>query len=145
MKDKRVTLIPASHLILINKDKILLLKRSNTGYQDGNYGLVAGHLNGEETLLETIVREAMEEAGIQLKIEDLEVVHLIHEKDVKDERINFFILAHNWEGEPKNMEPHKCDELSWFDINNLPKNMIELVEQAIKNIRNKIFYSEFGW
>jgi hypothetical protein len=42
------------------------------------------------------------------------------------------------------MEINKCSDLSWFDINNLPKNMLDCVRAAIENIKNKIFYSEFG-
>jgi hypothetical protein len=43
------------------------------------------------------------------------------------------------------MEPHKCDDLRWFELNKLPENIIPYVKQAIDNIRNKKFYSEYGW
>lgn len=35
------TLIPASYLILKQGNKILLSRRENTGYEDGNYSLVS--------------------------------------------------------------------------------------------------------
>jgi ADP-ribose pyrophosphatase YjhB (NUDIX family) len=145
MSKERFKLIPTSHLILIKDNKILLLRRFNTGYEDGNYSVVAGHLDGNETFIQAMVREAREEAGIDIKPEDLKVVHVMHRKEPNEERIDFFIMAKKWKGEPKIMESHKCDDLSWFELDNLPKNIIPYVKQAIENIRNKTFYSEHGW
>lgn len=145
MPKERFKLIPTSHLILIRGNKILLPRRFNTGWQDGNYSVVAGHLDGGETFLEAMAREAKEEAGIEIKLEDLRVVHTIHRKMPTEERIDFFIRAENWQGEPKIMEPHKCDDLKWFEIENLPSNMIPYIKQAIDNISNNVIYSEFGW
>jgi 8-oxo-dGTP diphosphatase len=48
-------------------------------------------------------------------------------------------------GRKKNMEPDKCDDLSWFPINKLPKNTIPFIREATSNVNQKIFYSEFGY
>lgn len=143
--EKRFKVIPTSHLILEKDGKILLLRRFNTGYEDGNYGVVAGHLDGNETVLQATAREAKEEAGIDVKPEDLEVVHVMHRKYPGGERMDFFVKANSWRGDPRIMEHDKCDDLSWFDVDKLPKNMVSYVLQAIRHIRNKKFYSEFGW
>jgi len=145
MNKERFKLIPVSHLVLIKNNKILLLRRFNTGYEDGNYSVIAGHLDGNETFIQAMVREAREEGSIKIKPEDLEVVHVMHRKELNEERIDFFIMAKRWEGEPKIMEPHRCDDLSWFELNNLPKNTIPYIKQAIDKIKDKIFYSELGF
>jgi len=145
MQKERFKLVPTSHLILMKNGKILMLRRFNTGYEDGNYSVVAGHLDGGETFFEAMIREAREEAGIDLRKEGLEVAHVMHRKCPNEERIDFFILAGSWKGEPLNMEPEKCDDLSWFDIKRLPKNTIPYVRHAISCIENKVIYSEFGW
>lgn len=150
MKKQRFKLTPASYLVLIKNNKILLLRRYNTGYHDGDYSMVAGHLDGGESFREGMVRETKEEAGIILNSKDLEVVHVMHRQedftDVgKRERVDIFIKPNKWDGELKNLEPEKCDDIGWFPLDNLPKNMIPFVRQAVEHIQNKVFYSEFGF
>ncbi|MBI2232341.1 MAG: NUDIX domain-containing protein [Candidatus Aenigmarchaeota archaeon] len=141
---ERFKLVAVSHLILMKDDKVLLSRRFNTGWGDGNYSVVAGHLDGNETFLQAMIREAKEEAGIEINEKDLQVVHVMHRK-TDHERIDFFIQAKNWKGELRNMEPQRCDDLGWFGINDLPENTIPYVKQAIDCIKNKVFYSEHGW
>jgi len=43
------------------------------------------------------------------------------------------------------MEEHKCDDLSWFDLADLPENIILEVKLALEHINDKEFYSELGW
>lgn len=147
MKKERFKFTPAVYLILEKDNKFLLSRRFNTGYEDGNYSFVAGHLNGDETLMQAMIREAKEEIGIDIKPENLEVVHVMHRKtpNENEERIDFFIAAKKWNGKPKNMEPHKCDDLNWFVLNNLPSNVIPYIRQAIGCVFKNIFYSEYGW
>ena len=58
-------LAPVSvHLLLVRTGRILLLRRYNTGYEDGNYSLVAGHIEGGEELKAAMIREAREESGV---------------------------------------------------------------------------------
>lgn len=146
----RYSLIPASYLVLIKNNKVLLQRRYKTGYHDGQYGLCAGHVEEKETFREALVREAKEEIGIDLKIKDLEVVHLMQRFAVPNPRnlrgrADVFVIAKKWKGEPQNLEPHKCDDVSWFSLNSLPKNTIPFIKKALKNIRNKEFYSETGF
>ena len=145
MAKERAKLVAAAYLVLIRNNKILLLRRFNTGYEDGNYSMVAGHLDGDETFIECIVREAKEEAGIDLAEGDLKVVHAMHRKVPDCERIDIFIEAKIWKGEPKIMETNKCDDMRWFDVNRPPENTIPYVKQAIDCISHGIFYSEHGW
>jgi ADP-ribose pyrophosphatase YjhB (NUDIX family) len=145
MPKERFKIIPAVYLVLMRGNKTLLSRRFNTGFLDGEYSFPAGHLDGNETLIQAMVREAKEEIGIELKPEDLKLAHVMHRKEPNEERVNFFFTADKWVGKPKIMEPHKCDDLSWFEIDNLPTNVIPYIKQAIDCIRNKIFYSEIGW
>ncbi|MFO7585387.1 MAG: NUDIX domain-containing protein [Anaerolineales bacterium] len=134
----------AVHLLFIRDENILLLRRFNTGYEDGKYSLVAGHLEAGETVTQTAIREAQEEAGVNIAPENIRVVQVCHRKS-DDERIDFFVQVKAWDGQIQNMETDKCDDLSWFPLAELPANMIPYVRFGIENYQKGAFYSEFGW
>jgi 8-oxo-dGTP diphosphatase len=134
----------AVHLFLIQDDKILLLRRYSTGYEDGNYSVVAGHLDGGEKIVTAAIREAKEEVGIDIQEKDVEIVQMMH-RISNDERIDFFVTVSAWDGEITNKEPHKCDALSWFPLDRLPENTIPYVRQAIQNYLQGVPFTSFGW
>ena len=136
-------IIAEVYLVLIREERILLLRRYQTGYEDGNYSLVAGHVEAEETCKEAMIREAEEEAGIEIDYENLGLVHVMHRKIEKKKRIAFFLQPKKWQNEPENREPDKCDDLSWYPLARLPKNIIPYIREALKNIKEGIRYSEY--
>lgn len=133
-------------LILRKDTKVLLIRRFNTGCEDGMYGCAGGGVDGNEPITQALVREADEELGIKLKREHLNVVHVVHRKNgLGQEMIGFFIEATAWEGDPYNREPHKCDDLAWFELDQLPDNCQPTFKHVLAMLNKKVFYSEFGW
>ena len=138
-------MIPVTvHLFFFREDQILLLRRFNTDYRDGEYSVPAGHLDGGETVMSAAAREAMEEVGLTLQADDMVFSSVMHRIE-GDERIDFFVHVRKWLGEPFNAEPDKCDELRWVNIDNLPNNTIPYVKRALHNHLNNIRFDEFGW
>lgn len=135
----------AVHLLLIDKNNILLSRRYNTGFQDGNYSVVAGHVEQNETIIQAMKREVLEEANISFFAGDLHIVQVMYRKSNTEERIDYFLYADRWEGDIQNNEPDKCDDLSWFKLNALPENMVPYVRYAIKAYLNGEYFTEFGW
>ena len=109
----------AVHLILEQDNKYLLLRRYNTGYEDGNYSVVAGHVDGNETIVSAMKREALEEAGINIDEKDLKIVQIMHRKS--------------------------GDELCFYELDKFPKNVIPYIETAISNYRNNVCFAEYGF
>ncbi len=141
----RFKVVVIVHLILIDDGKILLQRRCNTGYEDGNYSIVAGHVDGNESVVKAMQREAFEEVGIKIKEEDLEIVHVMNKKEPDRESIDYFFTCKNYDGNISIMEKDKCDELKFYKLDELPENMIPYVRKGIEYyIENKQF-SIYGW
>jgi len=144
MSAARHTILSAVHLFLQKDEDILFLRRYNTGYEDGSFSVVAGHLDGGETIKTAMIREAEEEVGITIQPEDLAVIGVMHRLS-EDERIDWFLHTSKWEGEISNREPHKCDLLEWFPLEQPPENVIPYIQRALKNFRENSWFDSFGF
>ncbi len=136
--------------MLVRDGQILLLRRFQTGYEDGKYCLVAGHMDGHETARMAAIREAREEAGVTIAADDLRFLHVMHRSCPDEgrgyqERVAYFFMADQWQGEVKNMEPDKCDEFRWCASQSLPADLIDYVRQGIEAGAKGVTYSEHGW
>lgn len=138
----RFCFIGTAHLFLIRERQVLLLRRYNTGYADGQYSVVAGHLDGGESVKGAAIREAREEVGIEIAPEDLSIVGVMHRRvaGTDEERLDFFLAATRWSGEIANCEPHKCDDLAWFDRDRLPGNIVPYVRRALGHSRQQMWF-----
>jgi 8-oxo-dGTP diphosphatase len=145
MSDKRFTLRSAVYLFVIKNGRVLLSRRFNTGWMDGKYSLIAGHIDGGETVYDAMTREAYEEAGLKINKHDLEPATVLHRKSTDREYIDFFFVVRKWEGRPVIGEPDKCDRLKWFSLNKLPDNLLPYIKEALDNYKNKTPFSLSGW
>lgn len=150
MNKIRHTIIPAVYLILEKDGLVLYQKRKNTGWKDGYYSLPSGHVEPGEGAATAAVREAMEEIGVSIGINDLELAHFIHrpaEEDNTIERADIFFVIKKWSGEPTNVEPHKCEKITWCSpksTSNLDGPVIDLVDHVLRSYKSSKF-SNYGW
>jgi len=134
---------PEVSLFLVRDGKLFLIRRHNTGFQDGAYCLPAGHKEKGEMPLEAMIREAKEEVDIDLAPEDLTFVHCMYRIRI-DERPSYYFLAESWKGEVTNKElGDKSDHADWFDLKDLPSNIMTFHAEAIRHFLEKKPYSEF--
>ncbi|MES2668576.1 MAG: NUDIX domain-containing protein [Patescibacteria group bacterium] len=134
MKAPRNAATTASYLFLRKGDQILLARRRNTGYQDGNYAVPAGHLDAGEMPTEALVREVKEEIGIDINPVDAKLVHTSFrpKHDETGDRVDYYFEVRKWGGEVENLELGKCDDIRWINIDDLPENMTPHVRVAIE-------------
>ena len=145
-KLKKHVLVPAGYAILKDGNKILMSRRFQTGYEDGKYSFPAGHVDFGETFTDCCVRELKEEIGVEIDKKDLQLCHIMQRYSsgsAKENRIDVFYFIEKWGGEIKNLEPEKCDDLSWFEMDNLPTNTIPYIKKLFENIKNGILFSEY--
>ena len=137
------------HVSRIVVDLLLERRNSTTGkteilmmlaeYLDNQYDLPGGHLESGEDLYDAMIREAKEELGIEIEREDMQMVHIYHhfEKDM----LKFVFKVKIFKNEIQNLEPEKCKELKWVDIENLPVNTISGIRRELEYIKSKKHYS----
>ncbi len=130
------------HLFFLRENQILLLRRFNTGFRDGEYSVPAGHLDGGETVMQATLREGKEEAGVDLDENHITFATVMHRIE-DDERVDFFFQVQHWSSEPFNAEPEKCDDLRWFALDSLPANTVPYVRQALANHFAGIHFDEY--
>ena len=136
----------AVHTFLLRSDSVFLLRRRNTGFADGKYGLVGGHVEGGEPITQAAIRECREEVGIEIDAGDLTVIGVTHYNSPAGEGIDFFLRATRWRGEPRNVEPDFCDDLCWWRLDALPENTIPFVRRAAgHHLAAGVWFDELGW
>lgn len=131
-------------VILEKEEQILLMKRKNTGYEDGKYCLPGGHVKANEEIRKAAIREAKEEIGVDININDLELYKILNRKVEKGgEYVDFVFLVKKWTGDITNEEKEKCEEIIWKDINNIPENTLDFIPEILKESNS--IYIPYNW
>jgi 8-oxo-dGTP diphosphatase len=121
--------VPAAYLLLLREGaagtEVLLHLRQGTGYRDGHWAVLAGHVEEGESVLEAAVREAAEEAGVEVALDDLEPLCTVHRTlrggGPIDQRADFFLATRRWAGEPRVTEPAKAAAMGFYPLSALPE------------------------
>lgn len=133
-------------LFLVHHDHVLLAQRAGTGYADGDWNLPSGKLEEGEDLEAAIIREAREEIAVELERVNIEMVTSVHYLNPEGQaRVGFFFRAHRWQGEPRNAEPHKCAQIAWFALDELPINTVPYTHAGVELFRRGEPFGLQGW
>ena len=136
---ERLKIKTAVYIILEKEAKILFLQRYQTGWQDGLYTLPSGHIDEGEKPKEAAIRELEEEVGIKGEKENLQLAHVLYEKDTY---IDFYFILNKWEGNPIINEPEKCSALNWWDFKAHKEQIVPKIFHALEEYKLGNLYSE---
>ena len=129
-------------VMIQNAEGLVLLGLRKGSHGSGEWSFPGGHLEMGETIFETAKRETKEETN--LDIDKFEIISVADElrylqSDGKH-YLNIGVRGIYNGGEVIVMEPDKCEEWRWFDLNNLPDNLFEGTLLTINNFsKNKIY------
>jgi 8-oxo-dGTP pyrophosphatase MutT (NUDIX family) len=124
----RALLVAAAYVVLQRDNEVLLQLRRGTGYLDGHWAVLAGHLEAGETITQAAVREAAEESGVVIDVADLEPLTTLHRfipgGPQVEQRCDYFFRARRWVGEPHLIESHRAADMRWFPLDRLPEPVV---------------------
>lgn len=124
-----------------HRDKTQILLHHRTAkFGPGYWAGGGGHVNPGESLEAAVLRELKEEAGPDLKVENLRFVCVLNFTQLYPAHYVGVEFAADWvSGEAKNISPTEATDWQWFDIDNLPGPLFPPVAdtiQAYKSGRN---------
>ena len=140
MTERFQTLQAVFVLLRNDQNQILLQQRSGTGYLDGYWDFPSGHVELGESLRDTAVRETKEEIGVDISLDNLELVH-IEQFFVERNYVNYTFEVRSWKGDPRICEPEKCSAIEWFAIDKLPSKCVN----AVRAIESTGFSSDLTY
>jgi len=108
----------AGRVLLLKRAESLDASRSTVGL----WSNPGGEVEFGETVEAAALREAREELGVEIEIEQ---TIGCSDQILPKSRVHWHLvafLARIARGEPRIMEPEKSDDLAWFDVSALPEN-----------------------
>ncbi len=128
----RSLLVAAAYVVLRRRvdgrDEVLLQLRRGTGYMDGCWATLAGHVDPGESVHEAAVREAAEEAGVVVAPGALVPLTALHRFErggpAVEQRLDAFFEVTTWSGDPTPREPDKTAAMGWFPLDALPDPVV---------------------
>ena len=117
--------------VMVLKDGKVLLGKRKGSHGEGQYAWPGGHLEYMESFEECAKREVMEETGIE--IEGIRFLRLFNLKAYAPKHyVDIGLMAFWKSGEPKIMEPEKCEGWGWYDMDHLPSPLFGTIEIYIE-------------
>jgi 8-oxo-dGTP diphosphatase len=123
--------------ILRNGDRVLLCLRSrDRKHYPGVWDVPGGHVDGDESPDEALVRELEEELGIRAHVPTGRAWATATFDGVE---LSLFVID-QWKGEIRNCAPHEHEAVRWIDLDELPQLSLAhplyrtLLPQAVRSL-----------
>ena len=127
-------------IIINNEGKVFLARRGKEARnENGKWEFPGGGVEFGETLEHAVVREVFEEYGLTIKVESLlDVVdHIIPAEN--QHWVSPTFICRVTKGTPHIREPHKCDEIGWFVLDQIPFDRITIASRkSLESLKKRL-------
>lgn len=116
--------------VVIIKDQKVLLGYQTRSYEEPCWAFPGGKVDDEETINQAVIREVKEECGLEVS----EIEFITFFEDIFQDTthvISLVVKVNNFQGQPKVLEPEKCQKWEWFDVDDIPENKTENLSRLI--------------
>lgn len=122
---------------IFNKEHQVLLGKRKSSHGEGEYAAPGGHLEFGEAFEDAVKKEVEEETGLSVeKIELFNVDNnLRYVKTNNKHYVTLSFLAKSLGGEPKVMEPEKCESWNYYSLNKLPSPLSEFAQNSLEKLK----------
>ena len=100
-------------------NKVVLMEKNRPDWQKGKLNAVGGGIDGEESNIECMVREAQEETNLLTKPQDWKHVAVLSGPDWK---MDVFGLI--YQGREEDLQTCTDERVDWFEITKIPKHVV---------------------
>jgi len=126
--------------VIVNARNRVFLAKRGAGARNERFKweFPGGGVEFGELLRDAVAREVREEYDFEIEVGQLlDVVdHLLPEE--KQHWVSPTFLCTYKTGEPRIMEPQKCEEIGWFDLDKLPEaHMTSASLQSLASLRKR--------
>lgn len=116
---------------MVIKDGQVLLGIRKGSHGAGEYAFPGGHMEFGESFEECAKREVKEETGME--IANVRFLRLMNLKAYPGKHYVDIGLVADWKsGEPRCMEPDKCEGWQWYPLDHLPEPLFDTVQTYIE-------------
>ena len=134
--DRRSPRVGVGVLLLDQLGRVLLTLRKLPPEADC-WSILGGKLEFLEPLEDCAIREAREEAGVEIAVERLLCVTDHRLPGEGQHWVSPAFLGRILAGEARNCEPHKTRDVRWFSLRALPSNLTMTAHNAIRALQSR--------
>ncbi len=125
---------------VFNKDlsSVLLMHKNRPAWQNGLINGLGGKVEENEDSFTTVSREIKEESGLEIPSDKW-----IKSGKIYSETFTMDVFGTIYDGSKDDAKTLEDEPIEWFDLNNLPSNLIENVPWLIQITLDKIKNNNF--
>lgn len=120
--------------VMIFKNGKVLMGKRKSSHGAGEFASPGGHLDFGESFEECAKREVREETGME--IDNIRFQFLSNLRTYTGKHYVHVQLLSDWKrGEPKVMEPEKCEGWAWYDLDDLPEPLFKTYNFLLESLK----------